>query len=240
MIIRFSKILDFIYPRFCQFCSKKVDRLEGNLCSSCLMRVPFLPVNGCCAVCSRPVEGFSGSYVCDECLRDKPHFDKAVQAVSFSGSTRQMILDYKFKNKYYLSVDFALWLDAAARARLQVSEIDAVVAIPAKKDPSFERDYNHAELLAKHLSRLFDRKKVNGFIRIGNPKRQSSLSEKERRENVKNTFMVTKPSDIKGRTILLVDDIMTTGSTFSEASRILKAAGAWRVWALSIARSMRN
>lgn len=238
--MRFSKILDFIYPRSCQLCSKKVDRLEGNLCSSCLMRVPFLPVQGCCAVCSRPVEGFSGSYVCDECMRDKPHFDKAVQAVHFSGSTRQIILDYKFKGKYYLSVDFALWLDAAARARLQVNEIDAVVPVPLKKDSFYKRDYNHAELLAKHIAKMFDRKLVNGLVRIGNPKRQSSLGEKERRENVKNTFMVAKPSLVKGRTILLVDDIMTTGATFSEASRILKEAGAWRVWALSVARSPRN
>ena len=236
-----GKILDFVYPRVCQLCSKKVDRNEGNLCSNCLMRVPFLPVKGCCAVCSKPVEGFEGSYVCDQCDgKDKPFFDKAVQAVSFIGSTRRMILDYKFKNKYYLAVDFAEWMQAVARARMNVDEIDVVLPIPLKRGTSYERDYNQAELVAKLISKAFDRKFCDALVRVGKPQRQSSLGKRERIDNVVGTFSVAKPSYIRGRTVLLVDDIMTTGATFSEASRVLKMAGAWRVWALSIARSMRN
>ena len=167
--------------------------------------------------------------------------DDAASAVRFECETREIINDYKFNGHIWLRDDFADWIEAAARSRFDVAAIDAVVAIPTTLGHRINRGYNQSALLAvvlaKRLGRLFLRRAV---VRTGRPKRQSSLSEEERRDNVKGTFSVREPSLVRGRTILLVDDIMTTGSTLSECAKTLKAAGAWRVWSVTLARSVRT
>ena len=115
------------------------------------------------------------------------------------------------------------------------------VAIPTTLGHRIKRGYNQSALLAESLAKRLDRRFLGRAVaRTGHPKRQSSLTEEERAENVKGTFGVREPSLVRGRTILLVDDIMTTGSTLSECSKTLKAAGAWRVWSVTLARSVRT
>ena len=178
-----------------------------------------------CEICGRPVDR-DARYICAECLNRIPfvrpedgmyEIDDAASAVRFECETREIINGYKFKNSIWLRDDFVDWIEAAARARFDVAAIDAVVAIPTT---------------LSHIGRA--------VARTGHPKRQSSLTEEERVENVKGTFVVREPSLVRGRTILLVDDIMTTGSTLSECSKTLKDAGAWRVWSVTLARSVRT
>ena len=167
--------------------------------------------------------------------------DDAASAVRFECETREIINDYKFKNSIWLRDDFVDWIEAAARSRFDVSAIDAVVAIPTTLDHRIKRGYNQSALLAESLAKRLDRRFLGRAVaRTGHPKRQSSLTEEERIENVKGTFAVREPSLVRGRTVLLVDDIMTTGSTLSECAKTLKAAGAWRVWSVTLARSVRT
>jgi predicted amidophosphoribosyltransferase len=76
--------------------------------------------------------------------------------------------------------------------------------------------------------------------RVGAPKKQANLSEDERWENAEDSFAVIRPGFVKGRTILLVEDIQTTGATVSGCAKALKMAGAWRVWCISLARAVWN
>lgn len=231
-------ILDFVFPRRCEICSGPVDRDEGNVCSGCLMRISFLPVKGCCSVCSRPVEGFDGKYVCDDCRgKSRPHFDRSLQAVRLEGVAHRMVVDFKFRGRHYLAVDFAMWMEGVLRASLPAEEIDVVVPVPLKRRTLFERGYNQSELLSSRIAESIDRLHVRALVRTGHSETQSSLDARSRRINVKGTFEVSRPSSVRGRTVLLVDDIMTTGSTLSEASRMLKKAGAARVWCITVARS---
>ena len=236
-----ERALDVLFPRTCEMCSGAVDRPSGSICSECLMRLPFLPVDGCCSVCSRPVEGFKGEYLCDECRgRNAPRFDRAVQAVRFEGEARRLVLDYKFRDKMHLAADFAEWVEAAARARLNLAAVDVVVPVPLTFFGRFMRGYNQTELVARRLSRSISRRMACALRRRGSPERQSTLGEKERRVNVVGTFAVTRPELVRGRTVLVVDDIMTTGATLSECAKELKAAGAARVWCAAVARSVRG
>ncbi len=212
------RALDLLWPRTCEVCGRPVDRDGRYVCSDCLNRIPFV----------RPEDGVY-------------EIDDAASAVRFECETRKMVNDYKFNGHIWLRDDFADWTEAAARARFDVSAVDAVVAMPTTLGHRIDRGYNQSALVAVELARRIDRAFLaRAVARTGHPKRQSSLPEDERRENVKGTFAVREPSLVRGRTLLLVDDIMTTGSTLSECARALKAAGAWRVWCVTLARSVRT
>lgn len=205
------------------------------------MRLPLAPQTGCCSVCGRPVEGFEGEYVCEECEKANPAFDRAACAMRFEGRARQMLLDFKFNRHLWLRDDLADLLEAAVIARFDVPSTDLVVPMPTTTVHRWDRGYNQCEpiarLLARRIGRRFD---PLALSRCGAPKRQSSLSEEDRRKNAKGTFAVRRPEMVRGRTVLVVDDIMTTGATLSEAARALKEGGAAVVWAATLARSVRD
>ena len=234
-----GKILDFIWPRDCEVCRRPVDRPGRHVCSECIMRLPFVPQSGCCRLCARPVEGFDGEYICDACRADRPAYDRAAAAMRFEEDARRMVLDFKFNSHLWLRDDFTDWLEAAVRARMDAYAVDAVVPMPTAAVHRFLRGYDQCGMLAKSLASRLGRKCLAGVVRrCGFPKRQSGLDAQERRENVKGTFKVTDGSLVRGRTLLLVDDVMTTGSTLSECALALKAAGAERVWCVVAARSV--
>ena len=213
-----QRALDLLWPRNCEICGRPVDREARYICADCLNRIPFV----------RPEDGMY-------------EIDDAASAVRFECETREMINGFKFRSHIWLKDDFVDWMEAAARAKFDVAAIDAVVAIPVTFGHRINRGYDQCALLAKSLAKRIDREFLGRAVaRIGHPKRQSSLSEEERVENVKGTFAVRWPEHVRGRTLLLVDDIMTTGATLSECAKTLKAAGAWRVWCLTLARSVRT
>ena len=149
-----------------------------------------------------------------------------------------MIIDFKFNNHLWLREDFTDWLEAAVSARLDVAAVDAVIPMPATVVHRLFRGYNQCDALAKNLARRIGRKYLpNAVRRCGFPKRQSGLDADERRDNVKGTFRVTGSCAVRGRTLLVVDDVLTTGATLSECALTLKAAGAERVWCVTLAKS---
>lgn len=205
------------------------------------MRLPTVAQKGCCRVCSRAVAGLDGEYLCEDCEKSKPHYDRVACALRFEGTAREMILGFKFNRHLWLAADFSDWLEAAVRARLDVTAVDVVLPMPTTLFHRWDRGYSQTELLAKELARRIDRRFDAGALaRKGHPRRQSQLTEAERRENVKGTFAVRRPEWIRGRTVLVVDDILTTGSTLSEAALALKEQGAAYVLGAALARSVRS
>jgi len=147
---------------------------------------------------------------------------------------------FKFRRAFHLRDDLVDFLEAVTRARFKVDEIEVVLPVPSRLLHRFLRGYNQCEVLARPLAkRLGLPYSASVLKRCGSPKRQGGLKEDARRENVKGTFKVVRPALVENRVVLVVDDIMTTGSTLSEAARTLKAAGAKKVWTVSIARSLR-
>ena len=236
-----EKILDFIWPRNCEACGRPVDRPGRHFCSDCLNRLPFTPTDGCCRRCGRAAEKLDGEFLCEDCRTYRPSFDRAASALSFEGDAREAMNAFKFRNHLWLRDDLVDWMEAVARARFKVGEIDVIVAMPSTFWHRLDRGYNQCVYLARALAKRLG-KPYAPFVlrRKGRPKRQGGLSEEERRTNVIGTFRVLRPRAIAGKTVMVVDDIMTTGSTLSECAAELKSAGASRVWCVTLARSHRS
>lgn len=236
-----DKLIDFIWPRNCEVCGRVVDRPRRYICSDCLNRLPLVQVNGCCRQCGRPAEKLDGEFLCEDCRTHHPKFDRVASAFYFENETREMVNAFKFRNHYWLRDDFVDWLEGTVRARFRVDEIEGVLPMPSTLWHRLDRGYNQCVYLTKALAKRINRPYLRGVLwRAGNPKRQGGLNEHDRRTNIKGTFAVHRPQLIRKKTILVVDDILTTGSTLSECAAELKQAGARRVWCVTLARSHRS
>lgn len=235
-----EQLLDFIWPRVCEACGCPVDRPGRHFCTDCLNRLPFSPTDGCCRLCGRAAEKLTGEYLCTDCRDFKPSFDRAASALSFDGDAREAMNAFKFRNHLWLRDDLVDWMEAMLRARFKVGEIDVVVPMPTTLWHRLDRGYNQCDYLGRALARRLGRPYApHALKRKGSPKRQGGLSEEERRKNVIGTFAVRQSAAVAARTVLVVDDIMTTGSTLSACAAELKRAGAARVWCITLARSLR-
>jgi len=230
---------DLLWPRECPLCGALGDRPHRHLCAACLMKLDLLPATGRCSRCGLPVPGFGEAFVCEECRCHPPAFDRATAAMSYGELERQLILDWKSRRAFYLRADLTDLLVAAARAAFDVAAIDAVVAMPPVFWHRLDRGYDHIQPLAEGVAAALERRRLRGVLsRCGWPRRQAGLGRDERLANVKGTFKAHREQWLGGRTLLLIDDVMTTGATLSEAALTLKRAGAAQVWALTVARAL--
>jgi ComF family protein len=169
-------------------------------------------------------------------------FDMARSYGLYTGNLRKAILHLKFHGREYLGHRLGALL---ARAWAALPELDSAIVAPVPLHPSRrrERGFNQAELLARGLVRSL-RKEESGLRLVAGTLRriratvpQVGLSVRARRENVSGVFSVGRPEDVRNRTVVVVDDVMTTGATLSACAAALKRAGAARVLALSLARA---
>jgi ComF family protein len=120
--------------------------------------------------------------------------------------------------------------------QLPIQHLDYLIPIPLHKSRQREREFNQAEILSQEIAREFDKKVLtNALIRVKPTKTQTELTFQERCQNVKKSFSVTRPELVKDTNLLLIDDVLTTGATSSEAAKCLKSAGAQKVLLLTLA-----
>lgn len=205
----------------CDVCG--AETFGERLCPDCKKRVAFND-GATCPVCGRRT---GNPEICMECKDKPPMFKKAVSPLVYSDAS--IILISKFKNGFaYLGEFFG---DLMVGKLIGFPKIDVIVCVPLTKFSLFRRGFNPSELLAKNISLKTRTPLLKGAIkRIRRGKPQKGLSMKEREANVNGAFKVVKRKEIKGRSVLLIDDVMTTGATADEISKILRAAGAKYVY----------
>lgn len=240
-----QKLKDLLWPRRCELCGREADRPGRYVCSDCLMRLPFNPVQGICSKCGRPAEGFDRDFLCEDCRHSPPSFDRAAASLRFEDDTRRLVSAFKSRSAIHLAGDIADIMEGTIRSRFNVELIDAIVPVPSTIVHRLLRGYNQCGLIASELSRRLAKPSIRLLKRIGFPKRQAELREKERKENAAGSFAALASisshlPDPQSSTLLVVDDVMTTGSTLGECAKVLKDCKVGTVWTAALAHTYRD
>lgn len=225
-------VLDLLFPPLCIGCRAPVG--EAGFCADCWSGITFLDGPGC-ACCGIPFPvALEGENLCAACLANPPAFDSARAIMAYDDKSRGAILGLKHADRL-LVPGFARWLGRTGRQTL--AQCDLVVPVPLHRWRLWQRRYNQAAELGRALARewrlVFDPVLVRSRA---TPSQGAMASAKARRRNVQRAFQVPEPARVKGKSVLLLDDVMTTGATVEACARALKRAGAARVHVLVLAR----
>jgi len=235
-----ASLLDLLVPRRCAGCQSDWPSSErSHWCGNCLEHLPWI-LSPLCPICGRPYfdSPSSSDHVCGDCLLLPPPYDGARSATLYSDTVRKRIHQVKFGGKLY-------WIPPLVELLVHcwndwgVGEADALVAVPLHVKRLQQRGFNQAALLAEVMGKRLNlpvRHDILGRPRWTEP--QTRLKREERLKNVAHAFTVRSKLDVEGRVLLLIDDVFTTGSTVAACARTLKDAGASRVLALTVARSL--
>ena len=216
--------LDLLFPLNCLGCQR-----EGKvLCASCVDSLPELKPPFC-RVCAQP----NALATCHWCLESPPAFDGVRAPYRMEGTVKEAIHNLKYRGLKAAAPELAELLADYLEEHPMPGDVLTPVPLHARRLRS--RGYNQSALLAKELSKKLGLDMDQSLlIRAKNNPPQVSASREERRENVQGSFRCDGPAD--GRSVILVDDVATTGSTLSACAAVLKAAGASSVWCLVLAR----
>src|SRR6184192_2054669 len=230
-------IASLLYPPVCAICSANV-RAGEYLCDQCDAKTVRI-VAPFCQKCSEPFEGaITGEFTCANCAHRTIHFDAAVAAYRSRGIVRQIIHDFKYGRQIHLRHLVTRWLTAALDdPRLRGGRFDVIIPVPLHPARKRERGFNQASLLAELLSAQISIQSQPLLERIRYTTTQTALDRTERMENLHNAFRLRKNTNVRDLRVLLIDDVLTTGSTLNECARILKGAGAISAHAATAARA---
>jgi len=235
----FGALTDAVYPRRCAFCGEDLSGGGGRfLCESCRYGVLEPDSSLRCPRCGIGV-GEAALVVgsCTHCRGRSFKFERAFDVGSYKGKLREMLMDFKFRRRLYLANELGALLGEKVRREGVTGEVDFITYVPQTFVGRIVRGFNPAELLARKLSRNVDIAVARGLLeRSGNARGQRGLCAKERVRNVRGAFRVRRDGFSKGKTFILVDDVLTTGATANECSKVLKRAGARKVFVAVIAR----
>lgn len=218
-------------------CSRPAGESARYLCWDCLASLPVIEPPFC-SRCGDPVEGhITRGYVCSLCVDRAPAFDVARSVVRFRGGVKDVLHRFKYSHAVHLAGDLAALMKAGITTHYSQEQFDAVCFIPLHPAKERCRTYNQAGLLAGSLARRLGIPLARGCLaRVRETGTQTRLNLRERARNVYEAFEVECPEWVRGRNLLLVDDVMTTGATVNEAARVLKRAGCGRVCVMTAAR----
>ena len=236
----FDTILDLIWPPLCAVCGVET---RGHLCASCRAKIKARDPKLCCPICDVTMmlpdsAGFIAT-PCTNCLKEKPKFDKARAATTFEGPVRKLVIQMKYLKGAWLAGTLTDFLEGCFTAEFSGDKIDAVCPVPLFHARSRDRGFNQAELMGRDLAHRFKLDfNTDLLLRTRPTVTQTAMNARERRSNMAGVF-VSPPKYrpiVFGRNILLVDDVMTTGSTLNECAAALKNNGAAKVFAIAVCR----
>lgn len=236
---------DALLPGRCFACGEIVAD-AGGLCGACWEGVRFIS-SPQCARCGRPFEleldadvHAGDGLICGDCARKAPVYDQARAAMVYDEASRPVILAFKHGDRTDMAPVLADWL---ARAGAEVlAEADLIVPVPLHWTRLWSRRFNQSAELARHLAKASGKTYAPGLIRRHRrTPPQAGLGAKARAKNMRGAFSVSKgkAAQISGRRVLLIDDVMTTGSTLNACAGVLLWAGAEGVDVLTLARVVR-
>ena len=178
-------------------------------------------------------------HLCGQCLEKRPYFDALAAPCLYEGGIMDAIHQIKYSGRTYLAESLGPLLIASARERFGETEGMLMMPVPLHPKRLRERGFNQSLVLAKVISPALEVSlDFLSLRRVKYTLPQTGLKRDERRKNVKGAFGVDGGTDLKGKTVILMDDVATTGNTLNECARVLKKAGCERVYCLAVARAV--
>jgi ComF family protein len=241
-----SRVIDVVLPWHCYHCGRPIASAgEGGFCASCwstirLIQAPYCP---CCGEPFRsPIAlTYSPEYRCGACRAKPPAFDHARAIGRYEGPLRQAIHLLKYRGKLRLRRPLLQLAIAHFDVHFPSSAYEAIIPVPLHRERLMRREFNQAAVLARGLARHLNVPILERLlIRVRSTRPQVELSGSERRQNVRQAFVVTNPAALENKQVLVVDDVFTTGATLGEVARTLKGAGAARVDVFALARVLQD
>lgn len=227
----------FIFPPFCPICDNELKRTE-IICQRCFDKIYFVSRKKC-KICGKPLK--SGK-TCKDCRKETPYFDYVISCGSYVPPFSDIIKIYKYRNRPSLSKRLARKLYSHYNSRSDAKDINHLTWVPMRNPEKRERGYNQSQLLASEFSKISSLKSTNLLYKTANIPSQTSLPYEKRLNNVKCAYEISKKAlknfkDNPKNGIILIDDVLTTGSTLNECARKLKEAGFRKVVGLVLAIS---
>lgn len=236
-----STVFQFFLPPQCPCCERFSEEGKQGFCSNCLSQIRWIEPPFC-SICgipfiSREVE----THPCGACVTHRKYFTIARALGAFEGSLQEAIHRWKYEGKTYLTPFFADWMAEGLNRHWEPGSLDLLIPVPLHTRRLRERGFNQALLLVRELSR-----------RTGIPYRKSILQKKkstipqvnlsgvEREKELRGTFHVIGKEELSGLSVLLIDDVYTTGATVNECSKVLLKGGAERVDVLTLAHAIKT
>lgn len=226
-----------LYPAVCVACDGTV--ADGEyLCAACSANAPRLKAPFCSKCSEAFPAAIGGSFTCANCSHRHLDFECAVAAYRSRGVVRILLHEFKYSHHRHLKHPLARWLcEALDDPRLRGRRFDAVVPVPLHPARERERGFNQARLLAQIVARRTAVPLREMLARTRYTTTQTAHDRAERMQNLQGAFRLREKMDVRGLRVLLIDDVLTTGSTLSECARVLKEGGATTVYAATAARA---
>lgn len=228
-------ILNLLFPLRCGFCSEIIPCIQATrypLCEKCLSKIKFIGQNAC-AYCGKELNDGEKN-ICKYC-KGARYYEKVISVCEYSGLAREKILEFKFMGKKELYKVFSILIIEKLKMT-NFRNFDIIISVPIHSSKLAERGYNQSELIAREIAKYFGLPvSSSNLIKDKQTESQSLLDKTKRIMNVLDSFRVQDKREIKGKKVLLVDDIITTGATVNECSKVLKQAGGLEVYVVTIA-----
>lgn len=243
---RLDWLVDWLYPPRCRACSGSIHgRDREYFCSTCWPHIQLVS-HPSCTVCGRPFPDSSGDdHPCGVCLSRHPQFDRAHSWACYPREEatehplRQVVQKFKYGRKVALGKPLGELMARGCEEFLAGCHAEIIVPVPLHPRRLRWRGFNQSVLLARPIGRAYNLP-LDCFTlyRKTDTPPQTQLPEEDRRKNMRGAFALTPQTSVKGKCLLLVDDVYTSGATVNECSRVLKRGGAREVVVLTLARAV--
>jgi ComF family protein len=236
-----STLFQFLLPPQCPCCEKFSEEGKPGFCSNCLSQIRWIEPPFC-SICgipfiSREVE----THPCGACVTHRKYFTIARALGAFEGSLQEAIHRWKYEGKTYLTPFFADWMAEGLNRHWEPGSLDLLIPVPLHTRRLRERGFNQALLLVRELSRRTGIPYRKTILQKKKPTiPQVNLSGVERGRALRGTFHVIGKEELSGLSVLLIDDVYTTGATVNECSKVLLRGGAKRVDVLTLAHALKS
>lgn len=210
----FYKLLTFVFSERCPYCNKLIEAKE-IACPECFERLRQKHA---------PISGGAGGFRC-------------LSSFVYGGRVRSMIIKIKFRDRVQYIPQAAVIMADDIRSQLPVGEIDLITCVPMHEKDFKNRGYNQSQLLAQELGKLLSVPYFDALEKVKRTKKQHRLSYAKRKTNLRGAFRVADSEFIKGKNILIIDDIVTSGYTLFECCKTLSKAEPGSVCCATIARA---